>query len=92
MEHESGLTGRGTDGVRHGDQNGQQEHSIRPGTAVPATVLVADMGDGSLFLQGWRDGPSAHLSRVDAMPLRRELIAAFGSTKSALRGHQGEAL
>jgi hypothetical protein len=25
-------------------------HSIRPGLPTPATVLAADMGDGSLFL------------------------------------------
>jgi hypothetical protein len=77
--------------LRHGDQNEQQECSIRPGTAVPATVLIAGMGEGSLFLQGWRDGPSAYLSSVDAVPRRREIIAALGSTELALRGCQGEA-
>jgi hypothetical protein len=54
-------------------------------------VLVADMGDGSLFLQGWRDGPSAHLSPADAVPLRRELAAAFGSAELAVGGDQSDA-
>jgi hypothetical protein len=60
VEHESGLAGRGTDDLRHGEDQGEPQQcgigrSIRPGTAVPATVLVADMGDGSLFLQGQRE-------------------------------------
>ena len=64
--------------------------SIRPGTAVPRSVLVSDMGDGSLLLEGWRDGPSAYLIPADAMPLRRQLAAAFGrSTFTPSRG-QGE--
>ncbi|MGH3801808.1 MAG: hypothetical protein ACRDTD_17085 [Pseudonocardiaceae bacterium] len=67
----------------HGEDLGEPQQcgigrSIRLGTAVPATVLVADMGDRSLFPQGWRDVPSAYLSRADAAPLRRELMAAFG--------------
>jgi hypothetical protein len=52
--------------------------SIRPGTAVPPTVLVADMGQGALYLQGWRAGPSAYLTAEDALGLRRELERAFG--------------
>lgn len=92
MQHEGGLAGRDTDEQRDG--NGQPPklgigRSLRPGTAVPSTVLVGDMGDGSLFLQGWRDGPSAYLSPADAVPLKRELAAAFGSTQLALRGDQG---
>ncbi|MGH3770826.1 MAG: hypothetical protein ACRDRW_05430 [Pseudonocardiaceae bacterium] len=54
-------------------------YCIRPGTAVPPTVLVADMGDGALFLQGWRAGPSAYVCAADATPLREALAAAFGS-------------
>ena len=53
--------------------------SIRPGIAVPATVLVVDMGGGALYLAGWREGPSAYLTPEDAVPLRRELARAFGS-------------
>lgn len=65
--------------------------SIRPGTAVPSTVLVSDMGDGSLLLEGWRDGPSAYLSPADAMPFRRQLAAAFRSPDFTLSNNQGEA-
>lgn len=53
--------------------------SIRPGIAVPATVLVVDMGGEALYLAGWRQGPSAYLTPQDAAPLRRELARAFGS-------------
>lgn len=69
---------------RSGESSGEHaassvERSIRPGTAVPSTVLVSDMGDGSLLLEGWREGPSAYLSPADALPLRRELVRAFES-------------
>jgi hypothetical protein len=74
VHHEGGHAGQDTD-----DQcpdNGWPAQrgigrSLRPGTGVPRRVLVADMGDGSLFLQGWRDGPSAHLN-----PSRRGAAAA----------------
>lgn len=36
--------------------SGGAGRSIRPGTAVPATVLVSEMGDGYLLLKGWRTG------------------------------------
>jgi hypothetical protein len=52
----------------------------------------AHLCPGWLFLQGWRDGPSAYLSPSDALSLRRELAAAFGSSESALRRDQGDAL
>lgn len=45
---------------------------------MPSTVLVADMGNGSVYLQGWRAGPSAYLVAEDAVALRRELGRAFG--------------
>ncbi|MGH3695946.1 MAG: hypothetical protein ACRDRX_18465 [Pseudonocardiaceae bacterium] len=66
--------------------------SIRPGTAVPSAVLVSDMGDGSLLLEGWREGPSAYLSPADALTLRRQLAVAFESpprTPSSGRGDIG---
>ncbi|MGH3927819.1 MAG: hypothetical protein ACRDTT_33965, partial [Pseudonocardiaceae bacterium] len=65
--------------------------SIRPGTAVPSTVLVSDMGDGSLLLEGWRDGPSAYLSPADAVPFRRQLAAAFGNPNLTSSGSRSEA-
>lgn len=58
------------------------ERSIRPGVPVPATLLVAEMRDGALFLQGWRDGPGAYVIAEDAGPLRQALAAAFGNDTS----------
>lgn len=66
-------------------------YGIRPGTAVPPTVPVSDMGDGFLFLACRRDGPSAYLSSADAAPLRRELARAFGSPDSTPSDGQAEA-
>ncbi len=71
-----------TDAVRDGDGQPVQRgigHSIRPGVPVPATVLVCQMGDGALFLHGWRDEPSAYVCADDAALRRQELAAAFGS-------------
>lgn len=70
---------------RRGDGSGEQapsstRRSICPNTAVPRSVLVSDMGDGSLLLEGWRDGPNAYLSPADAVPFKRQLAAAFGSS------------
>lgn len=67
------------------------ERSIRPGTAVPPTMLVGDMGDGSLLIVGWRDGPSAYLCSADAVPLRRELASAFGRPDLLPSSGPGEA-
>jgi hypothetical protein len=85
VQQDDGLAGRDIDHQRQGDDQGQEQHaidgSIRPGTAVPPTLFLADMCDGGLVLHGWRDGPTAYLSPSDAIPLRRELAAAFGSTE-----------
>lgn len=53
--------------------------SIRPGAAVPSTVLVSNMSSGALYLDGLQQGPSAYLTPQDATPLKRELARAFGS-------------
>jgi hypothetical protein len=83
MEQEDGLAGQDTDRHCHGDNQDQQlagrRRSIRPRTAALPTVLVADMDDGSLFLQGWQDGATACLSPADATPLRRELTMALAA-------------
>lgn len=51
MEHEGGLTGQDADSQHHRDGPDQRQHStgrsIRPGTVVPPTVFVADMGGPS---------------------------------------------
>ena len=78
-------TDRGTDDVGYdGDEDSQVGlgRSIRPGAPVPPTVLVADMGGGTLLLQGWRDGPAAYVCAADAGPLRHALAVAFGDGQS----------
>ena len=96
MQHQSNQAPQDTDDVRHGDDRGRGQHgvdhSIRPGTAVPDTVLVATMCDGGLLLHGWRDGPSAYLSPSDAPALRRELAAAFGAMQLARCSSPGDSL
>ncbi|MGH3548575.1 MAG: hypothetical protein ACRDQU_10800 [Pseudonocardiaceae bacterium] len=51
--------------------------------AMPPTVLVTEMDNGAVILQGRPDGPRVYLSRAEAVPLKRELAAAFGSTEQA---------
>lgn len=69
-------------GVEHGDgERGRRRglhRSIRPGVPVPTTVLVAEMGDGAMFLQGWQYGSCAYLIAEDTGPLRNALATAFG--------------
>jgi hypothetical protein len=64
--------------------------SIRPSTTVPPTVLMTELDNGALILQGRPDGPRVRMSLADAMPLRRELAAAFGRAEPALRNGQSE--
>jgi hypothetical protein len=94
MQHEDGLAGRDIDHQRQGDDQGQGQYaiggSIRPGAAMPHTLFLSDMCDGGLVLHGWRHGPTAYLSPSDAIPLRRELAAAFHSTEAGTSlGEQG---
>jgi hypothetical protein len=70
--------------------DGQGLRSRCLGTTMPPTVLVTELDDGVLILQGRPDGPRVHLSRVDALPLRLEL-AVVGSAERALPGDQDEA-
>jgi hypothetical protein len=95
MQHEGGPGGRDTNHHRHSNHQPSQPGigcSIRSGTAVPPTVLIADMCDGGLLLQSWRDGPTAYRTSSDAIPLRRELAASFDTTELTLSGDVGEAL
>jgi hypothetical protein len=65
---------------RPGDGQAQQPDiriSIRPKMAVPPTVLVTELDNGTLILQGRPDGPRVWLEPDDAAPLKRELVAAF---------------
>jgi hypothetical protein len=96
MQHQGNQAAQDTDDVPHGENHDRGQHavghSIRPATAVPLTVLVAEMLNGSLLLTGWRDGPTAYLSPTDAAPLKRELAGAFGSSESILRADEDESL
>lgn len=65
--------------------------SIRPGIAVPHTVLLTELDNGSLILQGRPSGPRAYLSPAKAIPLRRELAAAFWRTEMGPRDDQDDA-
>lgn len=92
MKNEGDQEVQGTGDFRHGDSTGRQAQcgigrSIRPGSSVPATVLVADLGSGALLLQGWRTGPSAYLTADDAAPVRDVLAAAFGSDERVAGNH-----
>ncbi|MGH3765088.1 MAG: hypothetical protein ACRDS0_16090 [Pseudonocardiaceae bacterium] len=68
------------------------EHSTRHRTAIPSTMLVTELDNGALIIQGRPEGPRVYLSRVDAVPLRRELAAALEGTAELLRSDQGEVL
>jgi hypothetical protein len=96
VRHEANQSGQGFAWFHRGDDSREQTssgtgRSIGPGTAVPRSVLVSDMGEGSLLFEAWREGPSAYLSPADAVPLRRALAAAFGSPDLTPSGNQGRA-
>lgn len=74
-------------GVRDQYQLRGISRTIRPRTAMAPTVLVTELDNGALILQGRPDGPRVYLSRVDAVPFRRELAAAFGRTELVVSDH-----
>lgn len=87
MEHTGDPAGRDPDSSRHSDSSelsaGGAGRSIRPGTAVPLTVKVSDLGNGTLFLHSWPVGPDIYLYPEDAGPLWRALVRAYGNEDSA---------
>jgi hypothetical protein len=91
VEYESERPNRDTDRQCHGDgQDQQRQPAIRPEMSMPPTVLVTELDDGTLILQGRPDGPRTHLSPDDAVPLRRELARAFSRIYLTPCGGQGE--
>lgn len=95
MEHEnSGQAGKDTDGFRRGDDSDELPplpgvgRSIQPGVSMPPTVLSTELANGTLIIQGRPDGPRVHLSPDDAIPLRRELAAAFARDDIRCAGDQ----
>lgn len=95
MERESNQEGRGFEWFRCGNESDEQPtrgasgRTMRARAVAPSTVEVSDLSDGALFLQIWPGGPSAYLSPADAVPLKRELVAAFRS-ELAGRSRRGE--
>ena len=89
MHYDDDRAGPDTENQHYG--NDLSEHlrdtrrSIRPGIAVPHTVLLTELDNGSLILQGRPNGPRAYLSPAKAIPLRRELVAAFRRTEMGPR-------
>jgi hypothetical protein len=56
------------------------------------TVLVTELDNGTLIVQGRPDGPRVWLEPDEAAPLKRELAAAFDRFELAAAGSgQGEA-
>jgi hypothetical protein len=96
MHHQGEHPGQDPNDDRHSGDHGHRQPygiggSIRAGTAVPLTVLVAALYDGALLLHGWRDGPSAYLCPSDAAALRRALAAAFDATPLSESSSQRDA-
>lgn len=88
MQHPSNRASRDTDEQFRGNGQAEQQPAtgaaIRLSTIMPPTVLVTELDNGTLILQGRPDGPRVWLSPADAVPLRRELVSAFRSTKLAV--------
>jgi hypothetical protein len=94
VQHQDDRADHDTDDERHGDRQDQQPDiriSIRPKMAVPPTVLVTELENGTLILQGRPDGPRLSLKPDEAVPLRRALARAFGGSDLASSNGQGEA-
>lgn len=97
MQHESNRASRDTDEQGHGNGQADQqqpaiEHGIQPSTTVPPTVLITELDNGTLIVQGRPDGPRVWLNPDDAVPLQRELAVVFGRTRPAgASDGQGEA-
>lgn len=95
MKHQGYRPDRRIDDERHADGQDHQalgiRRDVRLGTAMPPTVLVTQLDNGVLVLQGRPDGPRVRLTPADALPLRRELAVAFERMELAAAGDdQGE--
>jgi hypothetical protein len=86
---------RGTDDERHSDGQDRQQlgigRSLRPGTATPPTVLLTELDNGVLVIQGRPDGPRVYLSAADVLPLKRELAVAFERIELTAAGDDQDA-
>lgn len=64
---------------------------IAPKMPMPSTVLLTELDDGTLVLQGRPDGPRVRLSPDLAVPLQRALTSAFDTPDLTPSSDQGEA-
>lgn len=94
MHHDGNRVGQDTEGLRHGDGTDHDQLGVGGTTgsdvAVPPTVLVTELDNGTLILQGRPDGPRVSLTPGQAIALRRELATAFASAGPRLGDGQGE--
>jgi hypothetical protein len=80
VEHEGNQLQRGTD-----------DQCLGEGHSMPPTVVVTELDNGTLILQGRPDGPRMSLKPDEAVPLRLALAMAFGSPDLTPSSGQGEA-
>ena len=94
MHYEDNRAGRKA-GNHRSDGRGELLHatkySIQSGLTVPPTVLVTELDNGTLVLQGRPDGPRVWLEPANAESLRRELAAAFRRIELQTHDDQGDA-
>lgn len=97
MPYEDNRAGQHTDEACQGNDQADRSPrgtglSIRPATTVPPTVLMTELDNGTLILQGRPDGPRVWLEPAEARPLRYELVRAFnGSAAFTTRNDEGDA-
>jgi len=88
MEHEGNRPHPdGDDDCRRDEQDrrlgGRIVIQLKMPILLPPTVLLTELDDGTLILQGPPDGPRVRLSSTDAGPLKRELVAALERARRA---------
>lgn len=93
MEHEGNRPHRDSEDERQGDEQDGQLGSrigIQPKMPIllPPTVLVTELDNGTLIVQGRPDGPRVWLEPDQAVPLKRELAAAFERFELAAAGDE----
>jgi hypothetical protein len=97
VQHQDERAAHDANDEHHGDELARQDQQlggridIPPGMLMPPTVLVTELDNGTLILQGRPDGPRVWLEPDEAAPLKRELAAAFDRFELAAAGSdQGE--
>lgn len=96
MHPKGNRAGQDTENTCHGDDHDHNRDQLGvggtsgTGMAVPPTVLVPAMDNGTLILQGRPDGPRVSLTPGQALTLRRELATAFGSAERRRGDGQGD--